>query len=130
MKELTYLYCALHPDKPKTWKRKNQIDIGFCGINCALIYLFASMNPSAGLRVMGIDTNSKSALKWLVIFDCVGLIVDNFFKPTGISHSGHLGGVFGGWIAKYMLCNSTRARKCLNLTANVLHKHNFCKNKL
>lgn len=124
----TVLYCALQTNYQKRLRQQHALNIGFSGVNYALIYLFATLHPNASMIIMTIKTNAKATVKGLLVFDLCGLLLSTLFDVSPISHSGHLGGLVGGWVARLILLNTSAGRTWLGpyrkllLSRNILWK--------
>lgn len=80
-------------------KEKSRPSLGFSAINCALIVLFvASCSRGTYFDVPFLEEPQQPAnvLKYLVIFDTIGFIMQSTFLPSPLGHAAHLGGYLSG----------------------------------
>jgi membrane associated rhomboid family serine protease len=101
------LFVGLTPlqSQAKRMRMRYVPQLGFSGVNVALLQIFSKFHPNSKLSMMGLMANAPDAVSFLLIIDCVGALIDAFLRPTGIAHAGHIGGLLGGWAAQYALMN-------------------------
>jgi membrane associated rhomboid family serine protease len=75
----------------------NQYQIGFSGVNAALMSAFALTFPYSPMNLLGfISVSSIDALIMLLSLDCAGLLLQQTFLPTSVSHMTHIAGYLIG----------------------------------
>ena len=93
---------------PKTQRtsRLQRLSLGFSGVNTALLYIFAVLNPTARLSILNTTPISAvTAVRRLVFTDVVGQVLEMTILPSPIGHASHLGGYLAGWLVRYVLCS-------------------------
>ena len=95
------------------WTKTPGLLIGASGGVMGIFVAFAMHMPNQPMRVLvfliiPINTTPSSLLKILLIFDSVGLLINELElfgnSLMSIAHSAHLGGMFGGWVfVKFIL---------------------------
>ena len=55
-----YLYCLLQPNQQKIIEKVYTSEIGFSGVNCALLYVFARAYPERRMTMMGFQMDART----------------------------------------------------------------------
>jgi membrane associated rhomboid family serine protease len=95
---------------------RDQYEIGFSGVNAALMSAFALSFPYVPMNLLGfVSVTSIDALIMLFSIDVMGLILQNSILASNISHMGHIAGYLIG--VAFMMLTGNRDYTAL------LHKH-------
>ena len=100
------------PQRRRQHRGDHQIALGFSGVNSALLYLFAVTNPLSQLSFMNFPPMpAQRAVKNLIYFDMIGMLMDMTVFPSPIGHTNHLGGYFSAMLIRYVLCSTPIGRQ-------------------
>jgi membrane associated rhomboid family serine protease len=97
---------------PQQYREAHQVSLGFSGVNAAILYLFAEINPRAKLIAKNLPSMpAKRAVMYLMGFDLIGMLLDMTILPSPIGHSNHLGGYLSAALITYILCSTPIGRQ-------------------
>ena len=102
---------------------RSRPSLGFSGVNCAILVLYAALKPDELISIAGFKPiPAQLAIKRLVLMDLFGFVLQSTLVSSPIAHGAHLGGYFAGYLFRNILCQKFLgkylSRKCRRLFCN------------
>jgi len=105
------LQLLFWPQQRRKIVQESQLTIGFSGVNAALLYFYALLNPQSLLSVANFPPlPAVEAIQKLIGLDFLGLLLNVSFFSTGIAHATHIGGYISAFLIHLVLCQTNVVR--------------------
>ena len=102
------------PQQRRKIVQESQLTVGFSGVNTALLYFYALLNPQSLLSVANFPPMpAVDAIQCLIGLDLLGLGLNVSFFSTGIAHATHIGGYLAAFLIHVLLCQTKLGRNLL-----------------
>ena len=102
------------PQQRRQIMQESQLTVGFSGVNAALLYFYALLNPQSLLSIANFPPMpAVAAIQRLVGLDILGLLLNMSFFSTGIAHATHIGGYVSAFLIHVLLCQTKIGRGLL-----------------